>query len=151
MDRTQMHESRMHQTSQNIFYNEHQQQQQQHQQQYQNNNSYQYLNELGHQQQAMTTGQSPRVPIVNAPGQSSIHQTSINMPQQIMQPVPPHPVQHTPNQMVQKASKDGLDEKVEIHHHLSPDHVHHPHFTGYDINCKPRIRIFFFHLFLFLR
>lgn len=49
-----------------------------------------------------------------------------------------HP-QKQPQSQVRSDESVTLTASSANHHHLSPHHVQHPHFTGYDINCKKSI------------
>jgi len=100
------------------------------------------ISKYGQQSAASAPQQLHHQPISQqAPGQQSsighqvgpneqLNQTSFNQSAMMQQ-----------QQQQQKMSQQQPRQEVPLAtaHHLSPHHVHHPHFTGYDINCKPAV------------
>lgn len=112
---------------------------------------YQQQPQLQMQQHQATNQMGRHVPLPShlnmshsQPTLGPVVQTQI--PMQNQPQLQPQPQQLPQTPMTQKPSPRGSDEPQEVRHHLSTNHVHHPHFTGYDISCKPRFRAIFIFL-----
>lgn len=97
-----------------------------------------------HQQPVLPNSPSPvqqTIQIQQPPQQVGQNDNNVNYSINPMQQQQQQPYNHNnllnPNQ-AKSSTQPRLDESQPTPHHLSPHHVHHPHFTGYDINCKPQ-------------